>query len=236
LDRENEILLHEPERLNPQTVLSAEAQAHRTLHLSLEQMAGEWNKKSPLPSAGFNERLLQAIEQSSQIETPVNESHFAPIAGPGEGLFLRNRGLLSASAALLVFASGAFLWLQNQRHAEIPGQKTANPAESLPREETTERAEKDVALPSTLPAPVAKRQMDNQGLSAPASAPAREESVRQRGDWDEEGAVDPETELLARIASETDPLKREQLQQRLLQLYQGTGQTEKAELLRRQMR
>jgi len=52
--------------------------------------------------------------------------------------------------------------------------------------------------------------------------------------WDEE-TTDPEADLKARIDSERNPARRKELQKQLLQIYESTGQTEKADTLRSQI-
>jgi hypothetical protein len=246
LDRENEILLHEPERISAQASLSAEAKMHRDLHLLLEKAGREPKNRAPALSADFNDTLLarldQAIKNPSALP-PLNDADFLPVASAGdagEG-FLRSRTLWQASAAVLVAVGigiGSFQYVQR---AEIPSANAKTSEESATERALTEEqrlggpaglTESDVKPGAVSPDATAP------GVSVPetpeALAAPSPEAVRHRDMWDEETA-DPEADLKARIQAERNPARRKELQKQLLQIYESTGQTEKAAALRAQI-
>lgn len=246
MDRENEILLHEPERISAQASLSAEAKMHRDLHLLLEKAGRESKNRAPTLSADFNNTLLAKLDQAVKNPSalpPLNDADFLPISSAGnadEG-FLRSRTLWQASAAVLVAVGigiGSFHYMQRSELPSANGKTSEeSPTEkALTEEQTlggpaglTESDVKPGAVSPDATVPGVPAPETPEALSAPSP-----EAVRHREMWDEETA-DPEANLKARIEAERNPARRKELQKRLLQIYESTGQTEKAAILRAQI-
>lgn len=243
MDRENEILLHEPERISAQASLSAEAKMHRDLHLLLEKAGREPKNRAPALSADFNDTLLarldQAIKNPSALP-PLIDADFLPVASAGdagEG-FLRSRTLWQASAAVLVAVGIGIGSFQYMQRAEIPSANAKTVEESPTGSALTEEQKLAAPAESDVKPGVVSPDATAPGVSAPetpeALAAPSPEAVRHRDMWDEETA-DPEANLKARIQAERNPARRKELQKQLLQIYESTGQTEKAAALRAQI-
>lgn len=243
MDRENEILLHEPERISAQASLSAEAKMHRDLHLLLEKAGREPKNRAPALSADFNDTLLarldQAIKNPSALP-PLIDADFLPVASAGdagEG-FLRSRTLWQASAAVLVAVGIGIGSFQYMQRAEIPSANAKTVEESPTGSALTEEQKLAAPAESDVKPGVVSPDATAPGVSAPetpeALAAPSPEAVRHREMWDEETA-DPEANLKARIQAERNPVRRKELQKQLLQIYESTGQTEKAAALRAQI-
>lgn len=245
MDRENEILLHEPERISALASLSAEAKMHRDLHQLLEKAGQEPKNRAPALSADFNDTLLARLDQAVKNPSalpPLNDADFLPIASAGdagEG-FLRSRMLWQASAVVLVAVGIGIGSFQYMQRSEIPSVK-AKATEEAPAERAL--TEEQIAAPAGLAESDVKPGADRPdatapGVSAPetpeALAAPSPEAARHREMWDEE-TTDPEADLKARIQAERNPARRKELQKQLLQIYESTGQTEKAATLRAQI-
>jgi hypothetical protein len=219
---------------------------HRDLHLLLEKAGREPKNRAPALSADFNDTLLarldQAIKNPSALP-PLNDADFLPIASAGdagEG-FLRSRTLWQASAAVLVAVGIGIGSFQYMQRSEIPSANAKTAEESPTGKAITE--EQKLATPAGLaesgvkPGAVSP-DATAPGVSAPetpgALAAPSPEAARHREMWDEETA-DPEADLKARILAERNPARRKELQKQLLQIYESTGQTEKAATLRAQL-
>lgn len=243
MDRENEILLYEPERIGAQASLSAEARMHRNLHLLLEKAGQELKNRTPALSADFNDTLLARLDQAVKNPSalpPLNEADFLPISSAddaGEG-FLRSRTLWQASAAVLVAVGIGIGSFQYMQRSEVPSANAKTTEESpvervlteeqrpgRPADLTESGVKPGAGLPDATAPGVSVPELP-EALSAPSP-----EAVRRREMWDEETA-DPEADLMARIQTERNPARRKELQKQLLQIYESTGQTEKAAALR----
>ena len=246
MDRENEILLHEPERISAQASLPAEAKMHRDLHLLLEKAGREPKNRALALSADFNDTLLARLDQAVKNPSalpPLNDADFLPVASAGdagEG-FLRSRTLLQASAAVLVAVGIGIGSYQYMQRSEISSSNAKTSVES-PEEKALAEGQrpggpagltgsgiKPVAISPDATVPGVSVPEAPEALSAPSP-----EAVRHREMWDEE-TPDPEANLKVRIQAERNPARRKELQKQLLQIYESTGQTEKAADLRAQI-
>lgn len=240
--RNDDIQLYEPEGLDPRAPLDGETRAHLDVHRAIEEAGLEWKRKAKVSfSADFDERLLARLEASrGEQAEPLNDADFAPVAGAGEAAFLTRRGFLGAAAAILFFIFGA-IWVQGYR--EIQNRDLAPPAAAPSRESASDAASSPVPPPGvTMPthrpplsAPEPARPAAERAGAAPAPPAATESEAQKRSVWSEDSTPDPEMLLRDRIQAEQDPAKKRELMKQLLRLYEGSGQTQKAAELRKQL-
>lgn len=220
LDRRDEISMYEPEKIDSQPellpALSTQAKEHYQLHQHLQKSAEFRNKNHSKLSLDFNDRLLGAL----QSEQPPKDSESSASLS---NQFFTGRSFLGL-AAISVFAVGlgiiGYSFLSQNSPAVKSDTATSNQAQEIDQANTNDSASEKSPAP-----PILKR---NEKLAAPHQA---------NHDWaDESTFVNPETQLLNQISIETDSEARKSLQQKLLQLYESTGQTEKANRLRSNMK
>jgi hypothetical protein len=242
LDRENEILLYEPERIDARAVLPPEARMHRQLHLLLEKAGQELKERAPSVSASFDNMLLERLEQAVKHPSSLpllNDADFLPVVSAGEGV-LQKPMFWKISALVLLFLGGSLIpyFLYRSQMPQLPAQT-----------EKTQDAERSAADEQKMAAPGVlderKEKMEKNGVinrkpyhlkPEMTYGAVRPDAPPPAADMWKEEARDPEMELKSRIEIEQDPLKRIELQRQLLHLYESTGQNEKAADLRLQIK
>lgn len=216
LDRRDEISMYEPEKIDSQPellpALSNQAKEHYQLHQHLQKSAEFRNKNHSKLSLDFNDRLLRALQDE---QPPKNSENSVFLINQ----FLTGRSFLGL-AAIFVFAVGFGIIGYSFLNQNSPAVKS-DTATSTQAQEVDQTNTIDFASERSLVPPIPK---PNEKLAAPHQA---------NHDWaDESTFVNPETQLLNQISAETDSEARKSLQQKLLKLYESTGQTEKANQLR----
>lgn len=240
MDREKDIRLYEPESMEADTSLSGEAREHRDLHLALKKAGQEMSEKLPALGDDFNEKLLSRLESAVKDPSalpPLNDADFvfpssAPSSDPAGGWF--KRPLFWRISAVLLVGVGIVVAMRSIEEPSSPDEVQQAAEEPLaeldpPGKPLKEPEQGHPEAPSfAAPPPDVVDNPPMMGTAPPAGL--------EGGIGGDDIVVNPEADLIHRIESETDPVKRRQLQEQLLRIYEATGQVDRARRLRESMR
>ena len=239
MSRDNEILLHEPESIDENAPLSEDERFHRRLHLLLEKTGRNWRDQADQKhrlsddfDATFRAQLKLAAADSQK---QVSIKDLEPVRlkseksqGSATGDFLKDMQILwQVSAVIVVIVGigfGSFRYLSRSS-------ASVTETEPVPSLDSSSDEKMAVPVPSDLPTPM----KPPESLAAPAKNDHQFEDQTVDAKDNASEIVNPEIKLERQIAAEQDPLKRTLLKRRLLQIYEATGQTEKADSLRKQL-